>query len=420
MAHPVHKPRFLGNVAWSLAGNIFYAACQWGILAVLAKAADPRTVGEFALALAISAPVYLFTNLQIRAIQSTDTAGELSLGDYLGLRLLTTAAALIFLIVLALAGYRGEMMWVILAVAAAKAFEAVSDVFHGDLQRRERMDVVAIYLALKGSLSVAAVALAIQLFGGVSWAALSMAGVFALVLFAVESRFRISGARPRFRLAAFRTLIVMALPLGLSMMLISLNTNIPRYFVEHALGMGPLGIFAALSYLAVAGATVINAVGLAATPRLARHFAAGERRDFLRLLAQLAGISAALGACGVAALLIMGRPLLTLIYGPLYASRLDIAIWVMAAATVTYAGSAMGYGLTAARCFGWQLPLFAIVAAITAGASLVLIPRYELTGAAAAQAAGSLAQLLGAAGLLAIYLRRESSRALMAREAVAT
>ena len=418
MAYSAHKPRFLGNVAWSLAGNIFYAACQWGILAVLAKTAEPRTVGEFALALALSAPVFLFANLQIRAIQSTDTTGDLSLGDYLGLRLLTTSAALLLLAVLA-SGYRGEMTWVILAVAAAKAFEAVSDVFHGDLQRRERMDVVALYLALKGSLAVAAVAIAIRIFGRVSSAAVSMACVFALVLFAVESRFRIARVRPRFRLAAFRTLIMMALPLGLSMMLISLNTNIPRYFVEHSLGLAPLGIFAALSYLAVGGATIVNAVGLAATPRLARHFASGERRDFLRLVGQLGGVSAALGVCGVAALVVIGRPLLAMIYGPVYALHLDIAIWVMTAATLSYIASAMGYGLTAARCFSWQLPLFAIVAGVTAAASLVLIPRYALMGAAAAQAFGSLTQLLGAAGLLAIYLRRESSRALLVREAIA-
>jgi hypothetical protein len=45
------------NFLWTLSGNVVYAACQWGMLVVLAKLGTHQMVGEFALALAITAPI---------------------------------------------------------------------------------------------------------------------------------------------------------------------------------------------------------------------------------------------------------------------------------------------------------------------------------------------------------------------------
>ncbi|MGA2715360.1 MAG: lipopolysaccharide biosynthesis protein [Bryobacteraceae bacterium] len=399
--------RWLNNSAWSVAGNSFYAFCQWALLMVLAKAGNPHLVGQFAMGLAVSAPLFLFANLQIRAIQSTDLSGEYSFGEYLGLRLLTTLAALLAVCgIVAAAGYEMDLKRVILAVGVFKAVEAVSDVFHGDLQRRERMDSVARYLAVKGSVSVIAVGIAVKLSGSAFAGSLAMAAVFAAVLVFGESRFAVASARVRWNWQAFRRLAVLAFPLGLVMMLISVTTNMPRYFVEGRLGSNALGVFAALTYLSVAGSTVVNAAGLAATPRLAWLYASGERPAFVRkllwmsVLAALAGI----GAMGILAL--GGKPLLTLIYGSVYAANLDVAIWIMAAGALSYAASVVGFGLTAARCFREQLPLFAIVTVIAACASYLLVPRYGLAGAAFAQIAAAAAQLLYGAAILASALKR--------------
>jgi hypothetical protein len=78
------------NFVWTLTGNVFYAACQWGILVVLAKLGTSQMVGEFALALAITAPVVIGAGLSLRGIQATDARSQYRFGDYLLLRLLTT------------------------------------------------------------------------------------------------------------------------------------------------------------------------------------------------------------------------------------------------------------------------------------------------------------------------------------------
>lgn len=62
---------------WStLVGNGGYAGCQWGMVIVLAKLCSPQSVGQFALGFALAAPVFMFSNLQLRAAQATDVKRE--------------------------------------------------------------------------------------------------------------------------------------------------------------------------------------------------------------------------------------------------------------------------------------------------------------------------------------------------------
>src|SRR5439155_21545021 len=186
------RPRRLtlrANFLWTLAGNVIYATCQWGILVALAKLGTPQMVGEFALALAVTAPILIGAGLSLRSVQATDALGEYEFRDYFSLRLLTSAAA-----VLAVAGvvcfspYGARAAVVILIVAIAKAFESISDIVHGLWQQHERMDLIARSLVLKGVLSLGVFALAFYFTGDLRVAACGLALVWALVLLFYDAR----------------------------------------------------------------------------------------------------------------------------------------------------------------------------------------------------------------------------------------
>jgi hypothetical protein len=54
----INKPLSLTrNFSWTLVGTGLYAVCQWGMLVVLAKLCSTTMVGQFALAMAITAPM---------------------------------------------------------------------------------------------------------------------------------------------------------------------------------------------------------------------------------------------------------------------------------------------------------------------------------------------------------------------------
>lgn len=416
MTAPAARLALRTSFSWTLLGNVLYAACQWGMLVLLAKLSAPAVVGELAYALALTAPVFMLTGLQLRGVQATDAREAVPFARYLGLRLLGSATALAVVAAVAAAtGHLGRELLVVLGVALAKAVESVSDVFYGLAQQRERMDLIARSMILRGVAAVAALAAGVVAGGLVLGVFLHAASWLAVLLLHDLRLAAAAGLSPRAALRpelAPRPLLALArvaLPLGLVMGLISLNTNLPRYFLEHHAGLDALGVFAALSYLIVAGTTIVNALGQSATPRLARLHAAGELAAFRRLVLRLVGLVGAMGLAGVALAAAAGGPILSALYRPVYARAAAELVVVAAAATLAFAASILGFALTAARSFAIQTPLFAAVTAATLAGAAVLVPRHGLMGAAAALVVSAGVQLLGSAAAFARVVRPSSS-----------
>src|SRR4029077_11554726 len=109
-----------------------------------------------------------------------------------------------------------------------------------------------------------------------------------------------------------KRLMILSMPLGMGMLLLSLNANVPRYFVQHYLGEAALGYFAAMAYLFVAGNTAMAAMGQSAVPRLARHFDL-DRPAFARLLKNMVLLGSVVGMAGVGLGVFFGRAFLRLL-----------------------------------------------------------------------------------------------------------
>ncbi len=401
------------NFAWTLAGNTVYAASQWAMLVVVARLSNPVAVGELALGFAVTAPVFLFCGLQLRAVQTTDAASDFCFADYLGLTIAGMVVGLAATLVVVLAsGHGGKAAAVVLTVGACKAIEGVTEIHYGQLQRDERMRPIALSLIARGLLGIGAMALVLWATGDLRWAVVALALAWSAVLLLqtvgpTAARPRGGGGfAPRFDPATLRRLVVLALPLGAVIMLVSLRTNIPRYAVQGTVGAAELGVFAALSSVVLAGNLVVNALAQSAIPRLARHAHDRDVRAFRALLARLLAIAAALGAVGVLAATAIGRPLLGVLFGPAYAARSNVLVWLMVAGAVSYGSAFLGTALTATRRFRVQLPLFAGTSLVTAALCWSLVPRAGLVGAAIAWGAALLAELVAMAVVLERTLRR--------------
>src|SRR5512147_1698759 len=118
------RPRSLRRgFSWTLAGNVVFAGCQWAMLVVLAKLVPPGLVGQFGLALAITTPVVVFANLNLRAMQATDARGEFAFGEYARVRALMLALACAAVgAILTVGRTRPETVLVVALVALAKVF----------------------------------------------------------------------------------------------------------------------------------------------------------------------------------------------------------------------------------------------------------------------------------------------------------
>src|SRR4029453_15845074 len=272
-------------------------------------------------------------------------------------------------------------------------------------QKLERREVPAALLMINGAVSLAALAFAL-------WAGASVAGAvtgsLAGSLTALIAAFCLT--RARLGLTFTPTIGVLrriceiawvALPLGFVMALISLTSNIPRYFIQAWLGDRELGIFAALTYVTAAGMTLVSAVGNSLTPAMARDFDRGDGRAFGRRFWMLLAVAAGIGLSGLLTATLFARPLLRIVYGEEYARSAGVFVHAMALGTMTYMAAAVGFAMSAARCFRAQVPMFVLVVPTTLAASMAWIPSSGLHGAISALMLGGAVQLtLGGAVLL--------------------
>jgi O-antigen/teichoic acid export membrane protein len=406
------------NFSWTLAGNVLYAACQWGILISIAKLGTPAMVGQFALGLAVSAPVFMLTSLQLRAVLATDARGEYRLGHYLALRILGTAAGLILIACfVALSHFQRDTAIVVLLVSLAKAAETLSDIIYALWQKHEHFDKIAIALGGRGLGSLAAMAAVLYFTRSMVLATAAMAAYWFLWL----ATFERNGAnnllggtssdeslRVEWNGEQCKRLVVLSMPLGIVMLLLSLNANIPRYFVEHYLGEAALGYFAALAYVFVAGNTVMAAMGQSSLPRLARQFDS-DRPAFVRLLKNMVSLGAVVGMAGVGIAVFFGPALLRLVYRADYAQYANVFIWLMVGGAFAFVASMLGYAMTAARVFRPQVPLFLGTTVVTALACWTMIPRWGLAGSAYALLIGTIVSCAGSAYIVAHSLRLRGS-----------
>ncbi len=373
-------------------GNVVYAASQWGLLIVLVRLGSPEAVGRLALGLAVTGPIMLFCNLQLRTVQATDALRKYEFGDYFGLRLVSTcvAFAAVYLVTLA-GGYVGEVRSIILWLVLARGIESFSDLIHGSLHRRELMDRIAQSQIVRGVLSVSVFAIVFAWTRSTATATASLAASWMFVLVAIDIPIAWPGIlseggrlRPRFSQVVMRRLFWLALPEGLVAMLMSVESNLPRYVLEQTVGERELGIFAALAYLVFASATLISAVNQSALPRLARLEASGDRTAVRRLIGQMLAFGAALGALMLLVCALVGGPILSLVYGAEYREYAGALVWVAAAAAIRFVSLPCAAALRAGQQFWVLLGLQVISVTVMLVASLWWVPVQGVNGAACA------------------------------------
>jgi O-antigen/teichoic acid export membrane protein len=406
------------NFSWVFVGHVIYAASQWGMLVALAKLGSPEMVGQFALGLAVTAPITMFAGLKMRDVVATDARQDFLFRDYLSIRLATSALAMLVIVAIALVvNFPLVTRLVIIAVGLSKFVESISDVIYGLLQAQERMDRVAKSLMIRGPFSLIALTICVYLTNSVFWGVIGLVIVWTLVLifydlrsgkWIMEIRQSQAGVSdsprrddtlvPRWHFQTLVSLVWLTLPLGFVELLCSLQDSISRFFVENHLGAYLLGIFAALAYFGRVGDMVAHALGHSASPRLSKYFVEKDAASFQSLMLILAALGLGLGVGGVFIAWMFGAPIIALVYTPEYVHQ-DVFLVLMFAAGLNYIAKFMIYVLTAARYLRSQLWLEVGVTVTLIVCSTLLIPLYGLNGAAWALVVACGLEATGAFGL---------------------
>ncbi|RGO17489.1 lipopolysaccharide biosynthesis protein [Bacillus cereus] len=385
------------NFSWSFLSNLIYSASQWGILSVIAKLGSPSMVGLFTLGLAVTAPVVLFAGLQLRVVLVTDARNQYSFGNYLTTRTLINGLTILLMILMVLfIDYDALTRYIILIVGMYKIVELTSELIYGYFQKNERNDIIAYSKIIKGIISVISVGFLLFITKNLLISLIGMVLSNLLVLIFYEYRIvkKEVGRTYEFNTIKIKSLVISAIPLGIVLMLSSLVTNIPRYILEREFSAKELGFFAAMTYLFMVGTTFISALGQVVTPRLSKNFASGNKKEFIKITAISSLFGLVIGLISILVSFFFGREILSILYTKEYGVYSDYLTLLMVSATINYAGSLIGYSITAAREFRIQPFLGLIWVVSTTSISLVIIPKMGLYGAVWALILSSIVQFI--------------------------
>jgi len=372
---------------WIFLGKGIYAATQWGILIVLVKLGNPQVVGQYGYALAITAPAVALLNMDLRSLLASDIKDNFSFQEYLSTRMVTICFFLIVtLIIIIVSSFSTKLSLVILCVAMAKAIENISDLLFGFFQKNEKMRIIATSEILKGIFSLIGVTIVYSLTKSLIISLCCVVVSRSVVLYFYDRKQVTAMLCDKkiffsFDTIVIKRIIVMALPVGVSSLIISFGTNFPRYLIEHYYSEEILGYFVALFYFIAAGDVLFLALRQSTIHRLADYYRINTRK-FLLLLIQTILIALTIGAIVIIFLFFFSEKLITIIYDENYVKYSDVLIWLMLAGTARYIFGFIFSALIVMRSIRMQMVIICVSTVLGITAAWFFIPNFGLVGAA--------------------------------------
>ena len=135
---------------WNMVSSILGAAQSAIFLLVVTHVCDAVYAGIFSIATTLGYQIIAIGSYGMRNFQATDVKQKYKFKEYLLSRYFTSIAMFIFLIgYVWIKDYNTEKALIILAFGVYKAVDVIEDVFHGEFQRYNRLDIGAISMTIR-------------------------------------------------------------------------------------------------------------------------------------------------------------------------------------------------------------------------------------------------------------------------------
>ena len=304
------------SVVFNTLGNVVYYASQYVLIILAVRLSGNYASGLLSTAMSIAAICISLSNYGMRSFQISDFEHKYTDRTYLKSRWLTVGAAGLGCILYALAvSYTAEQRWIIVLYTISRLSEGYIDVWHGYLQRADRMDTVGLLFGLRGLVTIAGFWLGLQLTGSL---------VLTMAVLAVANWVCVFAADwPQSRHAAdfsahtggtVRMLLWECAPLAIYSFLNSSIGSVVKIYCERIMGTTEFGafnnVFAPVQIIQV-GAMYIFAPFMMT---FAREWKNKDVRGYGKAFGITCAAIPALWVCGAAGAALLGPFLLGVLY----------------------------------------------------------------------------------------------------------
>lgn len=376
------------NISWTFLSNIVLAGVKWLMLIALAKWLAPTDVGYYALGLAVASPLTFFANMKLRALfVSADTPHYTA---YATARNIVGLIAMLILFVIAYVLYYDAWLIIVL-IGMSKMLDLVSDFMYALPHREQHMARISKIIIAKQATLMMAFMITLLLTYNLIWT-LFIQLVIQLIWLGIEyvvfvRRYDVDRTRNR---ALTWRILSLGIPLGVTQLVVSFNSFLPRYVLEYFTDAETLGYFAAIAYITVIANIVMGAISQNYLHVFKNQHDREDYKDLERTLyVDLGSIAVILSGVTFLISLFIGKFVLTLLYGAAYA-QYD---WVLMLLSGCLFFNALNWNidtaLTSVGIVKRQLYFVVIASGISIPLTILLIYAFGIKGAALAMITNS-------------------------------
>lgn len=303
---------------WNMVSSILGAAQSAIFLLVVTHVCDAVYAGIFSIATTLGYQIIAIGSYGMRNFQATDVKQKYKFKEYLLSRYFTSIAMFIFLIgYVWIKDYNIEKALIILAFGVYKAVDVIEDVFHGEFQRYNRLDIGAISMTIRYVISFLVFAVVLitshnLLFACICEAVISIL-VFIILTYEVIKPRKILSVKGALKHTGW--LLRDCFPLFIGGFLYLYVCNAPKYAIDNCLSQESQMYFAILFMPVFVVNLLSSFVYRPLLVRMAICWNEKRNKEFWHMVMTQIALIFVLTIMGILGAYLCGTQILSLVYG---------------------------------------------------------------------------------------------------------
>lgn len=333
---------------WNAVSAMVLAMQSPVILMVMNRTNGTTDAGIFSIAIAVGNLMMYVGQYGLRRFQSSDINEQYSFREYHGMRVITCALMMIACFAYCAFGrqfrdYSGDKSLVVFLVCMLKLFQAYTDVYHGHMQQRGRLDVATKCSSIRYAaeiISYCGTLLIVPDLVLATWICVGVSFVIMLLTTINAGRYYSDSLAPVFSAEKIKSLAIDGFPLFVSMFLNIYAGNAPKYAIDAYLNDDIQAVFNMIFMPAFVIQIIAHFIFNPILTTYAVLWLAEEKDKFarlIRLVKKQCLLVLGLLAAAIAVALTIGLPVLSLWFGTdLSGYKTELCIIMFGGAMLAY------------------------------------------------------------------------------------
>lgn len=331
---------------WNSLNAMLSAAESPVILAVMNRTNGLYDAGIFSIAFAVSSLMLYLGQYGLRRFQSSDIKEKYTFAEYYGMRFITCGAMMLASLAYCIHGsltkdYSAEKFLVIMLICFVRCIQAFSDVVHGRMQQKGRLDVATRCSAVRYVAEMLSYALMLILTRNlvISTIACAVASFVVFLLTSMNAAIDYCVLKPSFAAAQIKKLTVEGFPLFLSLFLNMYLSNAPKYAIDTYLTEEVQATYNLIFMPAFVVQLVAHFIFNPILTTYAMVWTNGDIKKLNRLIRRQMLVILGLAVSGLIVAATIGIPVLSLLFG------VDLSMYKKELCVVMLGGGLLAYSV---------------------------------------------------------------------------